>query len=220
MTARTALEERTSSVFSQTWTSPAGESARRAGSSQRRSASECRGEPGRGQAGLRPQGDHDMDERHEFRDAVPEVDARECVHADDQHDRLRAALGAQLLERQDRVGRAGTPKLAVVHHEVRIVADGGPDHFEPGRRVGKRRRAVRRFAGRHECDGFEAEQFVELVRRAQVPVVDRVEHPAEHAERPHQPRSIAGGRRAPEIDATRPVSEVQGSPFDSDWPLT
>ena len=44
---------------------------------------------------------------------------------------------------------------------------------------------MRRVAGRHEGDGLEAEQLVQLVGRAQVAEVNRVEHPAEHADRAH-----------------------------------
>ena len=152
MTARTALEERTSSVLADVY-EPRGRvrQARRVPAPP--FGHECRGEPvaGRLASGLR--GDHDMGERYEFRGAVPKVDARERVHPDDQHERLRAALGRNSSSVRI-VQEAGTPKLAVVHHEVRIVADGGPDHFEPGRRVGEGRRAVRRIARRHECDGF------------------------------------------------------------------
>ena len=40
---------------------------------------------------------------------------------------------------------------------------------------------MRRVARRQERDRLETEQLVEFMRRAQVPVVNRVEHPAEDA---------------------------------------
>ncbi len=92
-----------------------------------------------------------------------------AFHADDQHQRLAGALGAQFLQRQDRVGRAPTAEFAVVDEESRIVAHRGPDHLEPGRGPGERRGTVRRIPGRYESDGLEPEQFVELVRMRRCP---------------------------------------------------
>ena len=84
--------------------------------------------------------------------------------------------------------------------------------------------AMRRVARRKETDGLEPERFVQFVGRAQVPEVDRVEHPAENAERAHvlfrQLRGIATGSRAPDSAATRPVSVVQASPVVFDREAT
>ena len=104
------------------------------------------------------------------------------VLAEDQDQGLATTLRAQFLQRQDRVGRTRPAEFTIVDQESGIIPDRSAQHREARRGIGQWRRAVRRVARRHECDGFEAEQLVELMGRAQVPEVDRVEHPAEQAE--------------------------------------
>src|SRR6185503_17664240 len=99
--------------------------------------------------------DDEMGEVDELAGAMPASDARERIHAQYQGEWLRAALRAQFLERQDRVGRTRAPQLAIVDEEAIVVGHGRSQHREARLRVRRRRSAMRRVARRKETDGLE-----------------------------------------------------------------
>src|SRR5690606_25960636 len=145
-------------------------------------------------AGLRrePAGavrDDEMRKLEQLLPAMPLRQAQERVHAEQQAERPRAVFRAKALERIDRVGDAAACDLAVVRDEPFVTRNGRLNHAQAQLRLRDRRAAMRRRADRHEVNALEAQPLLELERRAQMPVVDRIEGAAEYADR------LAGCRR-------------------------
>src|SRR5690606_16268977 len=130
-------------------------------------------------AGLRrePAGavrDDEMRKLEQLLPAMPVRQAQERVHAEQQAERPRAVFRAKALERIDRVGDAAACDLAVVRDEPFVTRNGRLNHAQAQLRLRDRRAAMRRRADRHEVNALEAQPLLELERRAQMPVVDRI----------------------------------------------
>ena len=109
---------------------------------------------------------------------APREEIQERLGAHDEEHVL--ARDAERLERVDGVRRARATQLKVGDGELRV-----PDHRELHHRVPVRRRGqvrgrlVRWDGGRHKEDPVEGEGVQHLVGEEEVPVVDRIERPAE-----------------------------------------
>ena len=70
--------------------------------------------------------------RNGLRCAMPAGKQGKSVHAHDQRDGLRAALGSHFLQCQHRVRRPGAAQFAIIHQKSRVTLDCRLDHREPG----------------------------------------------------------------------------------------
>jgi len=132
-----------------------------------------------------PVGDDDMGQVKNLAPLIPLRQTEKYVHAHDQAQRAAGKFGAQFAECIDRVGRALPPDLAVIDDKAMLRLGGDPDHGQPMRSAGDRRLAVRRYATGHETKFGQAQGLDEFERRAQVPVMDRVEGAAKNSDRVH-----------------------------------
>jgi len=96
--------------------------------------------------------------------------------------RARAHLGAQALQRVDRVARRAGRELALVDAVARLGRYRELQHGEPVLGGGHRRIAVSRGAGRYPEDLVHAQLAQRTLRDRQVRVVNRVESAAEDAD--------------------------------------
>ena len=118
--------------------------------------------------------------------AMPVRQAQESVHAEEQAQGALGKFSAQLDERIHGIGHATAANFAVVDHEGGLVRDGRSDHLQPqiGTRV--RRLPVRRAARGHDPHLRKVQFLPQLERRAQVPVMDRIELAAKDTNRLHR----------------------------------
>jgi len=164
-----------------------------------------------GRAPSGPVRDDEVREVEQLVPAVPRRQAEECVHPNEQAERLLREVPAEARERIDRVRGALTLELARVRDELRLALDRGLDEPHPELAVADRYFLVRRGRARNEVHALEVERLLELERRAQVPVVNRIEGAAEDADRPHTVRARHAFSGRDNIAIRSPVSVAHGS---------
>ncbi len=115
---------------------------------------------------------------------------------------------AQFAQGFDRVGRTFLAHLAIVDHEPGLTGGGEFAPFAAATARWQRLIAMRRIAGRQEADFLQPQRLLQLERRTQVRVVNRIEGSAENAHGVHRgtlPESSVACK-APAMPAARPVS--------------
>ena len=134
---------------------------------------------------------HDVRQLEQSLPLVPGVQLQKCVAAHQQAQRLcRAQLGTQFAQGIHRIAGRGALDFALVQHESRLIGDRQPHHRAAMLRGYLRRIAMRRRAGGNETDLPEIRQLQHLLGKTQMPVMDRVERPAQDANR-HADRFFA-----------------------------
>src|SRR6185369_5612788 len=133
------------------------------------------------------------------------------IHSDQQAERLLRKLLPEARERVDRVRGALPLELARVRYELGLALDRGFDEPHPESAVADRYFLVRRSRDWNEMHALEVERLLELERRAQVPVVNRIEGAAEDADRPHAVRARHAFSGCDNMAIRSPVSVAHGS---------
>src|SRR6202453_2494841 len=173
--------------------------------------------PERSHARCAPTGtmrDHQMRELKELAPLMPFRQTQERVHPDDEAKAAVRIFVPQLPERLDGIGRTLFADLAIIDHETRLIGGREFHHFEPQLRIGHGPVAMRRIARGQKANLLEPKRLLQLERRAQVRVMDRIEGAAEDSHRVHTatlPESRVACK-APAMPMVRAMIEDHGSP--------
>lgn len=129
--------------------------------------------------------DHETHQRAQFVDAVPGVQGRDVILADEvEKVRARGVPGAQGVDCVDGVRGSGAVEFARIDGETGFARNGGLEHLQPlvARRAGGTGELVRGDCGGDEDQVGEAELFHGVAREEEVPVVNGIETAAVEAD--------------------------------------
>ena len=114
---------------------------------------------------------------------MPRREAADVVFSDEiEQLRVRLAL-TERFDCVDGIGGRRTLEFHRIEFKTRLAFDRSAQHFQTG--IGCRELLIQfmgRSGGRNKDNCFEIERFERIARQYQVPVMDRVERPAEDAD--------------------------------------
>src|SRR5882757_8683531 len=145
---------------------------------------------------------------------MPLRKAQKGIHSDNKANAAIRVFMAQFAQGLDGVRRTFLAHLTVVDHEPRLTGGREFHHLQTQLRAGQRLIPVRWIAGGQEAYFLQPQRLLQLERRTQVCVVNRIEGSAKNAHGVHLgtlPESSVACK-APAIPAARPVTAVHASP--------
>src|ERR1700744_642 len=171
-----------------------------------------RSHPGRAPA--RPVRHDQVRQLQQFLPLVPLRQAQESVHADDQAEAPVRVLMSQFAQGLDRIRRSFLADFAVIDQKARLSGGCQLHHLEPQFCIRDRLIPLGRIAGGQEAGLLQSQRLLQLERRAQMSVVNRIEGTAKNADRIHRLTLPESGPacKAPANAPVSPVITLQASP--------
>ena len=137
----------------------------------------------------------DMGQGEQVHPPVPGRQGLSRIAADQQQNRLFLFFAADFLERVDHIGRPFPTDLTVIDGQARAAFSGQFQHGAPVISRGKKGAAMRRYSGRHQVQGFNAQLVPCLQGSAQMSMMYRIEgatHDGVNRIHGHQAQLLSG----------------------------